>query len=173
MITVSFKKNLIKAASVLTAGMLALTIAGCSETTVPDSHSISIDFEGKTGAGIGKGSTYDEWIAAYTGCSIQKAGEDGFEPYTAEVPADEESAEAVDHDGIYMISAFYVDDEPVPVSTLVSETGISADELNDHLAGSDYLKDHTVVYRYALFTIENDIVTSIDGDFLDYNKELN
>ena len=55
----------------------------------------------------------------------------------------------------------------------MSETGLSAEELNDHLADSEYLADHTVVYRYTMFTIENDIVTDITGDYLDYNQELN
>ena len=80
---------------------------------------------------------------------------------------------AVSHDGTYMISAFYVDDAPVSVETLMSETGLSAEELNDHLADSEYLADHTVVYRYTLFTIENDVVTDVTGDYLDYNQELN
>ncbi len=205
---------------------MCFALCGCAETRVPESHDISVDHEGQTGAGISTGSTYAEWITAYDGVLIQQVTEDGLIPYTPDmeavknaesaaktaaeagndeseaktgtegdesatdgVSATEDSPESTEknadttasgstdattsHDGTYMISAFYVDDAPVSVETLMSETGLSAEELNDHLADSEYLADHTVVYRYTMFTIENDVVTDITGDYLDYNQELN
>ena len=167
---------------------MCVSLCGCAETRVPESHDISVDHEGQTGAGISTGSSYAEWITAYDGVLIQQVAEDGLIPYTpdmeavknaeaAETSTDSTPADSTDdpisHDGTYMISAFYVDDAPVSVEKLMSETGLSAEELNDHLADSEYLSDHTVVYRYTMFTIENDIVTDITGDYLDYNQELN
>ncbi len=165
---------------------MCFALCGCSETKVPESHDISVDYEGQTGAGISAGSTYAEWIMAYDGVLIQQVTDDGLVPYTPDMesvknaaaetadstPADS-TDDAISHDGTYMISAFYVDDVPVSVEKLMSDTGLSAEELNDHLADSEYLADHTVVYRYTMFTIENDIVTDITGDYLDYNQELN
>ena len=188
---------------------MCFALCGCSETKVPESHDISVDYEGQTGAGISAGSTYAEWITAYDGVLIQQVTDDGLVPYTPDMEAvknaaaaaesaskttskagnEGTSAEAADetagstpadstdasisHDGTYMISAFYVDEVPVSVEKLMTETGLSAEELNDHLADSEYLADHTVVYRYTMFTIENDVVTDITGDYLDYNQELN
>ncbi len=171
---------------------MCFALCGCAETKVPESHDISVDHEGQTGAGISTGSTYAEWITAYDGVLIQQVTDDGLIPYTPDMEAvknaeaaaktaaeagNDESEAGTDattsHDGTYMISAFYVDDAPVSVETLMSETGLSAEELNDHLADSEYLADHTVVYRYTMFTIENDVVTDITGDYLDYNQELN
>ena len=155
---------------------MCFSLCGCAETKVPESHDISVDYEGQTGAGISAGSTYAEWITAYDGVLIQQVTDNGLIPYTPDMEAVKnatEDAAAVSHDGTYMISAFYVDDVPVSVETLMSETGLSAEELNDHLADSEYLADHTVVYRYTMFTIENDVVTDITGDYLDYNQELN
>ena len=172
--------------SVMLCAYMCIALCGCAETKVPESHDISVDHEGQTGTGISAGSTYAEWITAYDGVLIQQVTDEGLIPYTPDMEAVKNAAAegsgdtasdstvaAVSHDGTYMISAFYVDNAPVSVETLMSETGLSAEELNDHLADSEYLADHTVMYRYTLFTIENDVVTDVTGDYLDYNQELN
>ncbi|MCR5595715.1 MAG: hypothetical protein K6G12_07700 [Lachnospiraceae bacterium] len=76
------------------------------------------------------------------------------------------------HDGAYFVAAFYVDDEPTSVEELCSSTGKDASELADYLSSNEYLAEHTVIYRYVIFTVENDVITAIKSDYLDYNEEL-
>ncbi len=71
-----------------------------------------------------------------------------------------------------MVAAFYVDDEPVSTDELCRSEGVEADALADHLASPGYLEDHSVVFRYIIFTITDDTVSDIDFDYLDYNNEL-
>ncbi len=107
--------------------------------------------------------------------------DDTFVPYSfpkdiAEaVEADDEtvtSGPSAEYDGTYMVSAFYINDEPVSVDKLISSTGVAAEELADHLSSPEYLKDHKVLYRYTVFTITDGLISDIKADYLDYNTEL-
>ena len=203
----------------LILGISTCLFTGCSEEITPDIHTLSVDFEGRSGAGIGVGSTYDEWALAYADYYVQEMTDDGLGPYYPEVPeekkdartsdesdagdaeatgetsandagevtgensandsgqakgevTDQENAEEPRHSGKYMISAFYLDDEPVSVEKLMADLDATPEELSDRLSDPTYLAGHDVLYRYVIFTIEDDVVTDVDGDYLDYNVEL-
>ncbi len=146
----------------------------------PPTHVLALDSEGITGAGISVGSSYDEWANAYMEYPVSVLNGDTYEPYAFDLPGTEEeksseeadTADKKNHDGTYMISAFYIDDEPTSVKDLLNETGKAPEELSDYLADPEYLSKHTVVYRYMVFGIKDDVVDSIDADYLDYNEEL-
>ena len=191
-------KNIIKArrAALFAAGLSALALAccGCGAASVPGlegftempasltppTHMLALDSEGMTGAGISVGSSYDEWASSYMEYPVSVLNGDTYEPYAFDLPDSEEgegsesadTKDAKDHDGTYMISAFYIDDEPTSVKELLSETGKEPEELSDYLADPEYLSKHTVVYRYMIFTVKDDVISSIDADYLDYNEEL-
>lgn len=153
--------------------MCLMMCQGCSGSSVPDSHALTVDSAGVTGAGIKTGSSYSEWIEAYGDYSIQVYDGENFIPYTVpEEEASDETAPAPDHDGRYMVAAFYVDDEPVSTDELCRSENIEADALADYLATPEYLEKHSVVFRYIIFTITDDTVSDIDFDYLDYNNEL-
>lgn len=184
-------------------GVTACLLTGCAEEITPDTHTLSVDFENTSGAGIGIGATYDEWALAYGGYHIQEVTDDGLIPYTPDKPVEDREAEGesvtdenrtneagtdenrtvvaddgsadqeyIPHTGKYMISAFYIDNEPKSVEELMAETGATADGLSDRLTSPEYLAEHSVMFRYIIFTIEDDIVTDVEGDYLDYNTEL-
>lgn len=147
--------------------------SGCSGSSVPDSHALTVDSSGVTGAGIKTGSAYTEWIEAYGDYSIQVYDGENFVPFTIEKEdTSGDTASAPDHDGRYMVAAFYVDDEPVSTDELCRSENIEADALADYLASPEYLEKHSVVFRYIIFTITDDTVSDIDFDYLDYNNEL-
>ena len=156
--------------------MLALLCQGCTEKTVPLASALSMDSEGNTGLGIHAGSTYDEWATAYGMYEVQVSDGENYVPYTVDIPEERKEnvadAEPLPHDGRYMIAAFYIDDVPTSVKDIAAAEGVSTDELADHLASPEYLAEHTVVFRYMIFIIENDEVTNIACDYLDYNAEL-
>ena len=150
-----------------------LICQGCSGKTVPESHALTVDSSGTTGLGLHTGSSYDEWIGAYGSYEIQKyEGEDlvPFTPVTDEGDAD--TSDFADHDGRYMVSAFYIDDIPTSVDELCRSEGVKADALADYLASTEYLERHNVIFRYVIFTITDDVVSDIEFDYLDYNNEL-
>ena len=154
--------------------MLCLIVCqGCSNKTVPESHALTVDSSGTTGSGIHTGSSYDEWIEAYGSCEIQKYEGEDLVPYTPVTEqSDDPEAEAPDHDGRYMVSAFYVDEVPTSVDELCRSEGVEAAALADYLASPEYLASHNVVFRYVIFTITDDIVSDIEFEYLDYNNEL-
>ena len=163
-------------AVILSIMMCMMLCQGCSGSPVPDSHALTVDSSGVTGAGIKTGSTYAEWIEAYGDYAIQIYDGENFVPYTVEEEKTKGSSEAEvsspGHDGRYMVAAFYVDDEPVSTDELSRSEGVEADALADHLASPEYLENHSVVFRYIIFTITDDAVSDIDFDYLDYNNEL-
>ncbi|MBO4900143.1 MAG: hypothetical protein J5509_07615 [Lachnospiraceae bacterium] len=156
--------------------MLALLCQGCTEKTVPLASALSMDSEGNTGLGIHAGSTYDEWATAYGSYEVQVADGENYVPYTVDIPEERkensEDAEPIPHDGRFMIAAFYIDDVPTSVKDIAAAEGVSTEELADHLASPEYLADHTVVFRYMIFIIQDDVVNNIACDYLDYNAEL-
>ena len=159
--------------SVICILLVMLLIQGCSEKRIPPVSELCMDSEGKTGAGISAGSTYDEWVSAYGDYEIQIADGENFVPYTVDRPEDrKEGDETVSHDGRYMVAAFYIDEVPTSVEDLARTEGVTADELADHLTSPDYLAKHSVIFRYMIFIIENDTVSNIACDYLDYNTEL-
>ena len=167
-----------------TAGILGILVCmmicqGCSGRSVPESHSLTVDSTGVTGAGIKVGSSYTDWIDAYGDYEIQLYDGENFIPYTPDPVDDKKAADAAsdtatdtDHDGRYMVAAFYVDEEPVSTDELCRTEGIDAAKLADHLASAEYLADHKVLFRYIIFTITDDAVSDIEFDYLDYNSEL-
>ncbi len=176
-----------------TAGVLGLLACmmicqGCSGRSVPESHALTVDSNGVTGAGIKVGSSYSDWIDAYGDYEIQLYDGEDFVPYTpvkeddatvagaSEDGGDDSAAAdgsaAAGHDGRYMVAAFYVDEEPASTDELCKAEGVKADELADHLASAEYLAEHKVLFRYIIFTITDDTVSDIKFDYLDYNTEL-
>ena len=157
--------------------LMILLCQGCSSVEIPESHAISVDSEGRTGTGISVGSTYDDLAKAYGAYYVQKINGEEFEPYTFEASPEAGDGSvsedmSMSHDGEYMVAAFYVDDNPASVEELSFETGIAPKDLADHLASNEYLAGHTVLYRYVIFTVKDNIVTDIRSDYLDYNGEL-
>lgn len=156
--------------------LLALLCQGCTEKTVPLSSALSMDSEGNTGLGIHAGSTYDEWATAYGEYEVQIADGENYVPYTVDIPEERkenvDDAEPIPHDGRFMIAAFYIDDVPTSVKDIAAAEGVSVEELADHLASPEYLAEHTVVFRYMIFIIQDDVVNNIACDYLDYNSEL-
>lgn len=153
--------------------LCVLMCQGCKGKAVPESHALTVDSSGVTGAGIMVGSSYDEWIAAYSDYEIQLYDGENFTPFTP--VAEDESAEdasPVDHNGRYMVAAFYVDEQPVSTDELCKAENVEADALADYLASPEYLEKHSVVFRYIIFTITDDAVSDIEFDYLDYNNEL-
>lgn len=152
--------------------LCGILMSGCSEKITPDPHDLTIDYERNSGAGIGIGATYDEWAEVFGDSYIQKvSGEGILTPYTIQEATDKDG-NPVDRDGTYMISGFYVDNEPVSVKSMEETYGFSAAEMSDHLTDPAFLEEHTVIFRYISFTITDDIVTEVSGDYLDYNEEL-
>lgn len=150
----------------------ALGFSGCARISEPDPHDLTVDFEQNSGLGIGPGASYDEWAEAYGDYYVQRVtGEGILTPYAFEEKTDKEGAQ-VDRDGTYMISAFYIDGSPSGVNEIMSLYEVDAGGVTDLLTDPGFLKDHTVIYRYVTFTITNDIVSQVTGDYLDYNAEL-
>lgn len=83
-----------------TAGMLGILACmmicqGCSGRSVPESHALTVDSNGVTGAGIKVGSSYADWIDAYGDYEIQQYDGENFIPFTpVEEDADAGSTDA-------------------------------------------------------------------------------
>ncbi len=156
--------------------LLALLCQGCTEKSIPLASALSMDSEGNTGLGIHAGSTYDEWATAYGAFEVQVADGENYVPYTVDIPEERketsEDTDPIPHDGRFMVAAFYIDDVPMSVKDIAEATGVGTDDLADYLASPEYLAEHTVVFRYMIFIIENDVVNNIACDYLDYNSEL-
>ncbi len=191
------EKNMIKIqrSALIASGLIAIALlcGGCASkipglegftempaSLTPPTHMLALDSEGMTGAGIRVGSSYDEWASSYMEYPVAVLNGDTYEPYAFDIADPEEGEDSAaagtegdkDHDGTYMISAFYIDDEPTSVKELLNDTGKEPEELSDYLADPEYLSKHTVVYRYMIFTVKDDVISSIDADYLDYNEEL-
>lgn len=168
----SFSKKI--TAFILALSCAAILMSGCGKMNgkaVPELSALSVDSTQTTGAGITVGSTFDEFMSAYGEYQIQKLSEEG--EYTAFAAAEPEKDMPYETaDVSLMVSGFYVDEKPTSTEELKEMTGADISELSDALASSDFLKEHKVIFKYVLFTVQNNVITDIAADYLDYNEEL-
>ena len=167
------KRNTFKTVSkiLMTCFIMLLLLTGCEEAVAPELSSLSIDSNQTTGAGIGVGASYDEFVGAYGSFLIQKVADEGnFEPF--EIVKPEKDMPYETEDVVLMVSGFFVDEKPVSTEELKVMLDCEIDEVADKLCDPEFLKEHKVIYKYVIFTIQNNTVTDITGDYLDYNVEL-
>lgn len=169
--TIKNIKRTISKTAVSVCMAAVLLLAGCEEKQAPELSALSIDSSGTTGAGISAGSTYEEFVEAYGAYQIQEVdGSGNFVPFEIEPAKKDEVHET--EDTVLAVSGFFVDEEPVSTEELEEMTGCGIDELAGALSGSEFLSGHSVIYKYVIFTIKDNTVTEISGDYLDYNSEL-
>lgn len=159
-------------------GILAMMVlAACGKNALPSAEALTVSVEGKTGLGIEVGSSFEELAEAYEGFEVESVDADGtWSVYTW--PKSDKNTERTTEDMILAVSCMYVDDAPVSMEQL--EENLKSESLNDidisniskEIITSDYLSDHRVVYRYVFFTINDNKVSGIQGDYLDYNNEV-
>lgn len=159
--------NRITALVVLILSMVMLT--GCEETYAPAAEALALDSEGNTSLGIHVGSTYGEFVEAYSGYRVELVNEDGtLDPIDLPKPAKDEVPETEDER--LLVACFYIDGEPMLTEKIVEELG--TDDIETVLQSAEYLSNHTVIYRYMYLDIVSNAVSDISYDYLDYNTEL-
>ena len=70
-----------------------------------------------------------------------------------------------------LLPTFFIDGLPTDLDQFCEENEIEKSSLTDTLASDEFLKTHTVVYYYLLFTWENGAITDIRSEYMDYNED--
>ena len=170
-------KNIILKLGIPLIFVLSLVLTACGEEWVPSVSDFQVK-DGVASSGITEGSTFSEFAESYRDFPLQIAEisetDEGtvqvFNPYT--LPKEDEMPEATQLNMTLMTSYFFVDNKPRSTESLMEETGMESLSLIEHLRSDEYLAEHKVVFRYIFFEFENGIVTSVSGDYFDYNNEL-
>lgn len=70
-----------------------------------------------------------------------------------------------------ILPSFFVDDTAIEIGSFCEKNGIENNDLLTFFTSSDYLRSHTVVYRYLVFTWEDGVITDISSESMDYNLD--
>lgn len=70
-----------------------------------------------------------------------------------------------------ILPTFFVDGTALEIDRFCEENNIEKDALLSFLTNEEYLSAHTVVYRYLVFSWENGVITDIDSEAMDYNRD--
>lgn len=157
-----------KAVTLLTAlGLLLTILTGCGQSTpllTATDYELDPDTN-KTYRDITVGDNAESFLAAYGDYRIFTSIENG-------------DYQALDSDEIPFDSAittllptFFIDGLPVDPDAFCEENEIPKADLLTFLSSEDYLRSHTVVYYYLLFTWENGAITDISSLYMDYNED--
>lgn len=145
----------------------ALFLAGCEkklQDTAPAAVFQVTDGIASSGVAVGDGKA--EFIAAYSDYIIQAAFTDLDSSYVQmdidRIPYSENIST--------LIANFFIDETPVSEAEICEENDIRISGLHALLSSYEYLRAHTVVYRYLRFTWENGAITEIDCNELNYNE---
>lgn len=152
-----------------TLTLLAGLLAGCGENApLLTAVDYELDVETTTtNKGISVGDTPESFLAAYGEYKIFTSvdGQDYQVLPTEEIPFDSESAVAT------LLPTFFIDGLPVDTDLFCEENEIEKADLLTFLSSEDYLKSHTVVYYYLLFTWEKGVIANIRSSYMDYNED--
>ena len=147
--------------------LIAVLLTGCGESTpLLTAVDYELDIEtNETNKGVSVGDTPENFLAAYGEYKIFTSvdGQDYQVLPTAEIPFDLTATT--------LLPTFFIDGLPVDTDAFCKENEIEKAELLNFLSSEDYLRSHTVVYYYLLFTWENGVITDIRSSYMDYNED--
>ncbi len=158
------KKLIVPLASlILTLGLMA----GCGKTTpLLAATDYELDPESKvTSREVSIGDNAETFLAAYGDYKIFTSIEGGEYQVFApdEIPFDSSVT--------LLLPTFFIDGLPTDLNQFCEENEIEKSGLTDTLTSDEFLKSHTVVYYYLLFTWENGAITDIRSEYMDYNED--
>lgn len=151
----------------ITAMLLAFSLTACGqETPLLTALDYELDLDNNTTyKGITIGDTKEAFLEAYGEYDIETCVNGG--PYQSlsveEIPF-EESIQTI-------LPTFFIDGTPVSIERICEENEIERVDLLTFLSSDEYLKGHTVLYYYLVFTWENGAITDIHSEYMDYNKD--
>lgn len=157
-----------KLITLLAALGLALgTLTACGESA-PLLSATDYELDPETGAtsrGISVGDNAESFLAAYGEYKIFTAVDGGeYQVFAAQdIPFDSELT--------LLLPTFFIDGMPTDLDLFCKENEIGKSDLTALFSSDEYLKNHTVVYYYLLFTWENGAVTDIRCEYMDYNED--
>ncbi|MDE6388002.1 MAG: hypothetical protein K2L82_09375 [Lachnospiraceae bacterium] len=147
--------------------LIAVLLAGCGESTpLLTAVDYELDIEtNETNKGVSVGDTPENFLAAYGEYKIFTSvdGQDYQVLPTEEIPFDLAATT--------LLPTFFIDGLPVDTDAFCKENEIEKADLLNFLSSEDYLRSHTVVYYYLLFTWENGVITDIRSSYMDYNED--
>jgi len=152
--------------TVILAGML---LCGCGEVVLPVRGDLIASENGQTPKGIGIGSTYQEFIDAYKDYPIDTIDDNGTW-HVFKIVTNKKDEEQTTPDTQYGIGVYFIDGQATTVEELNKDTDPGEKLLE--LSSAEYLSEHTVVYEFMIIGFENNEVTSMYTDSIDFNKEL-
>lgn len=147
--------------------LISALLTGCGESTpLLSAVDYELDIEtNETNKGVSVGDTPENFLAAYGEYKIFTSvhGQDYQVFPTDEIPFD--SAVTT------LLPTFFIDGLPIDPDVFCEENEIEKTNLLSFLSSEDYLRSHTVVYYYLLFTWENGVITDIHSSYMDYNED--
>lgn len=119
-----------------------------------------------TAAGIAPGASREDFIKAYKDYIIQVAYNDLDSNYLImsieDIPYEENISA--------MVANFFIDGKPMSEAALCRENKVEQAQLYTLLSSPEYLRKHTVVYRYLRFHWDQGELLDIESDELNYNE---
>ena len=157
-----------KMIALLFALMLTLGLmTGCGESApLLSATDYELDPESRvTSRDVTVGDTAETFLAAYGDYKIFTSVDGGAYQVFApeEIPFDSSIT--------LLLPTFFIDGLPTDLDQFCEENEIEKSSLTDTLASDEFLKTHTVVYYYLLFTWENGAITDIRAEYMDYNED--
>lgn len=157
-----------KLIALLFALMLTLGLmTGCGESApLLSATDYELDPASKiTSRNVTVGDTAETFLTAYGDHKIFTSVEGGEYQVLApeEIPFDSSLT--------LLLPTFFIDGLPTDLDQFCEENEIEKSSLTDTLTSDEFLKTHTVVYCYLLFTWENGVITDIRSEYMDYNED--
>lgn len=147
-----------------------LLLCACSEEAQPllssADYELSTDSETvQTYRGVKIGDGPDAFLAAYGDYGILSSisGGDYLSLPAEDIPFDASLRT--------ILPSFFVDGAALEINSFCEANGIEPNTLMDFLTDETYLRSHTVIYRYLIFTWENGAITDISSETMDYNLD--
>ncbi|MCX4338583.1 MAG: hypothetical protein OSJ72_02955 [Lachnospiraceae bacterium] len=148
--------------------LTALLCCGCGEEKRFFLSTTDYDLDAETSQtirGVKIGDNSDAFLAAYRDYDILTSisGGDYLTLPAEDIPFDVSIST--------ILPSFFVDGTALEIDRFCEENKIEKDGLLAFLTNEDYLNAHSVVYRYLVFTWENDVITEIRSESMDYNRD--
>lgn len=165
-----FIKRYIKktARFLLTACLTLGTLSACGKGTP---LLTAIDYEldadaNQTSRGISVGDDAEAFLSAYGDYQILTSVDGGdYQALSAEeIPFTGNGVKTI-------LPTFFIDGLAVDTDSFCKENEIEKSSLLTYLSSEDYLKKHTVVYHYLVFTWDNGVITQLASESMDYNAD--
>lgn len=154
--------------------LMLSSLSACGEKVYPAMSDFVVENETLTTSGLQAGDNISKFIELYGqyDLSFRPADSKEEEYISIDLKSEEFQSSLEQINGDFLLATFYLDEQPQSALDL-SKTFFIDDsvELFNYLRSSEFLKEHSLLYRFMLVHVENGNIVSIESDSLDYNAE--